>query len=189
MIKIEYDNTIEEIETAFMLFWSRYSLTRTFLFSVVFAISAGLFVNMAVNSGGSGITMPIGGIGTGLSLALLANLWLKPRRAKKKLSQALSLMGEERYSAEFGERQIEIQTIAVVEPSEPDSEQEDSGESAEPERSTSTYNIATEELYSRETPLMFVLFVNRGLIYLFPKRCLSEQQIAQLREYFVAKNI
>ena len=50
-------------------------------------------------------------------------------------------------------------------------------------------DLRTERLDSVETEDLFLLFVNRSLIYIFPKRCLSEEQKKKLKNYFDDKNI
>jgi hypothetical protein len=173
-----------------MLFWKQYSLKRTIMFSFVFAIGIFLSVNMILNRGGI-----IGWILMGLAAGFLANLWLKPRRARKKLTAALEMMNEEKYAATFTENQIEIETIVEVN-QESSKNAEDAENIEESEVSDvadvidkSVFPIATEELYSRETSEMFTLFVNRALIYVFPKRCLSEHEVESLRNYFAEKRI
>ena len=169
-MKINYDNTIPEFEKAFMLFWRKYALRRTILLSIVYCIAIFLFLNMIFG----GVHL-IGGIGGGLAAGMLLSLWLKPLRAKKKLVQALELSYEEKYSATFGEDTIEVETIVC--------------EEQEEKVAKSQYPIDTEYLYSKETPEMFLLYVNRALIHVFPKRCLSEQEIDGLRNYFKEQKI
>jgi len=176
-MKINYDVTIPECETGFMQLWKKYSLKRTILFSVVFLIGAALFINMILKnlSSEGGLMFGIGGIGTGLSLGLLASLWLKPRRVWKKIAATLEMTYEERYTATFTENEIEIETLI----------QSEEDESVDKSR----FVLAEEELYSKETNELFLLFVNRWLTYVFPKRCMSEQEANQLRDYFTLKRI
>jgi hypothetical protein len=166
-MKINYDVTIPETETAFMMFWRKYVMKRTMMFSLVFLIAAGLSVNMVLN----GMRMA-GGIITGLSLGFMVNLWLKPYRLKKKIAMACEMTKDEKYSAMFGEKEIEIETITANE-----------------EVDKSIYTIGAEELFSKETDGLFLLYVNKALVHVFPKRCLSEQEIEELRNYFTSKGI
>jgi hypothetical protein len=172
MLKIDYDVTIPEMETGFMLHWRKYALRRTILLSVVYAIGIALFVKMALRGGNGPL---IGGIGSGLAAGMLISLWLKPRRARKKLVAALELMYEEKYTAIFGENTIEIETVVQ-------SEEDEAVEKTE-------YTIATEELFGKETPELFLMFVNRALIHVFPKRCMTDETVENLREYFNKKGI
>jgi hypothetical protein len=177
-MRINYDITIPETEKAFMMFWKKYGLRRSVLLSAVYVIAIVLFVDMIINNG----SIAFGGIGFGLAAGMLISIWLRPFRSRKKLVEALETMYEEKYSAVFGETEIEVETII-----------QNSGESENGENETkiekSTYAISAEELYSAETDEMFLLYVNRSLIHLFPKRCLSEQEIQDLRAYFAEKRI
>jgi len=166
-MKLSYDNTIPEVQTAFMEFWKKYSLKRTILFSLVYAIAIALFVNMILNG-----TMMFGGIGAGLSAGMLLSVWLRPRRARKRLTDALELSSAETYSASFCDTQIEIETVTENE-----------------ETQVSVYQLSTEELYSKEMQEMFLLYVNRSLIHVFPKRCMNEQEVEGLRTYFMENRI
>jgi hypothetical protein len=172
MIKIDYEVTIPEMEIGFMAHWRKYSMRRTILLTIAFCIGIFLFGSMIAREGSAPL---IGGIGAGLTAGMTVSLWLKPRRACKKLSQALAMMYEEKYTAVFGENAIEIETIVQ-------SEDDEIVEKSE-------YAHASEYLYSKETRDLFLLFVNRGLIHVFPKRCMSEETVAELRDYFNEKRI
>ena len=172
MFSINYDVTIDEIKTAFMLRWRKYSIRRTIMFSLVFLIATVLFVNMMFD--GEVRTM-IGGVGAGLAMGFMINLWLKPRRILKRLITALEMLGDEKYTAMFGDTTIEIETVQKVEDEEAIEK--------------TVYRLGEEEFFSKETSDLFLLFVNRALIHVFPKRCLSEQEVEKLREYFILKKI
>jgi len=169
-MKINYDVTIPEMQTAFMQFWAKYSLKRTIMFSIVFMIAIFISITMIINNQGI-----IAWILMGLAAGFLANLWLKPRRACKRLVMVLNTMYEEKYSAVFGDSAIEIETIVHSEETE--------------EVDKSEYALASEELYSKETRDLFLLFVNRALVYTFPKRCLTKKEAEDLRTYFIEKRI
>jgi hypothetical protein len=167
-MKINYNNTIPEIVTATKSFWRRYALKRTVMLSLVFAILIGVMITRITM--GQGI---IAWILMGLSAGLLANLWLKPARKRKKLIQALNLMYQESYEVTFCDEAIEIRTLVQSEEEE--------------EIAESKYGLNEEELFATEKQDMFLLYVNRTLIHVFPKRCMSEEQIEGLRNYFEEK--
>ena len=169
-MRIEYDVTIEETETAFMMFWRKYNLRNTLLLTLIYSIAITLFVNMVLSGG-----ILFGGLGAGLSAGMLMSCWYNPYRTRKKIVQALESADAENYSASFGERDIVVETVIAAEEF--------------PAVEKSTYPLATEELYSKETNELFLLYVNRALIHVFPKRCLSEQEAEELRNYFIKKNI
>jgi hypothetical protein len=171
-MKIQYDNELHEIETAARMFWYKYALRRTVMLSFVFAILVAVMIIRI--SMGQGI---IAWILMGLSAGFLANLWLKPRRQRKKLLFALDMMYQEKYEAAFCDNAIEIETLI-------------NSESEEHEQiEKSRYDLATEELYSVETAELFLLYINRWSTVVFPKRCMSEQEIESLRTYFEEKKI
>ena len=174
------------------------------MFTVVYLIGTFIFISMIVQD----YTSLFGLIGTGFALGLTVSLWLKPRRAWKKLSSVLETMDEERYSAAFYHDRIEIETeiLQSVGRGNPDApENEDNGASGllrqtSDETAENSDNkpsvpqkteivIATEELYASENTSLFILFVNRSLIYVFPKRCFSEEVADRLRDYFVKNGI
>ncbi|MCL2632941.1 MAG: hypothetical protein FWD34_00320 [Oscillospiraceae bacterium] len=171
MLKINYDVTLPETEEAFKAFWRKYSLKRTLLFSVVFLIGVGLFANMIYTN----LNSMFGWIGAGLSLGMLSSIWLRPVRARKKLISTLEVMNEEKYTAIFDTSTIEIETIVA------DNEEE--------KIEKTTIDTTTEELYAMEKGELFLLFVNRSLIYVFPKRCMTEEEITALCDYFTGKKI
>ncbi|MCL1831573.1 MAG: hypothetical protein FWG45_01525 [Oscillospiraceae bacterium] len=187
MLKIDYDVTIPEMETGFMAHWKKYALRRTILLSLVYVIAVILFVNLFLY----GSVPIIGAIGTGAALGMGISLWLKPRRLRKKLVTVLETSYEEKYAAVFDAQSIEIETIVYVPPPTESKELGKLEEGAEMSEQVekSTYVISEEELYSMETNELFLLFVNRALIYVFPKRCLCEQTVNELRTYFNDKGI
>ncbi|MDR0196754.1 MAG: YcxB family protein [Oscillospiraceae bacterium] len=171
MLSISYDVTIPEIETAYKAFWKKYGLAKSGMMSAAYIIGIALFINILVKDSSSLLAW------TGLAVAsgMLFAMWLRPSRARKKLVAALEQMYEERYSASFGDDKIEIETFVMDEGDEKTDKTE--------------INTATEELFSKENGEMFMLFVNRALIFIFPKRCLTDAQSEDLRKYFEEKGI
>jgi hypothetical protein len=173
-VTINYDNTLDEIETASKLFWRKYALKRTMMLSVVFQIIIATSILRIADSAGE--SRIISWIIMGFAGGFLANLWLKPRRRRKLLLFALSTMNRETYTAAFSDSSIEIETRI-----QSDAEQEQTDKSQ--------YQLDSEELCSIETDEMFLLCVNRALVHAFPKRCMSEADIENLRKYFTEKRI
>ncbi len=194
--EIKYDNTLDEISKGYTLFWKKYALRRTIVFTVVYAIALGVGIDFVVRDH---TNMP-GYILIVIGLGMIFSTWTKPYYAKKKLLKTLESFGEERYSAVFSEQKIVIDTEIL-----PDEQLETVavtsrgvmtvGEGVEiPEdkvikHEKTKIDLRTEKLDSAETDEMFLLYVNRSLIYIFPKRCLSEEQKEKLKNYFEDKNI
>ena len=193
---IKYDNSNQEIETAYKLFQRKYMLRRNIIFTVVYAIAAGLGVNFVI---GNSANMA-GYILIVLGLGMLFSTWARPVYARKRLMKTLESLGGETYTATFAEKHITIDTEIL-----PDEELETVaitrdgvmtvGEGVEipPEQEIkhdkTKIELAANMLDSMETEEMFLLFLNRALIYIFPKRCLSEEQTEKVRNYFDDKNI
>lgn len=194
--EIKYDNTLEEISKGYSLFWKKYALRRTIIFTVVYAIALGVGIDFVIHDYTS---MP-GYILMVIGLGMIFSTWTKPYYAKKRLLKTLESFGEERYSAVFSDNKIVIDTEIL-----PDEQLETVavtshgvmtvGEGVEiPEEQVIKHDktkidLRTEKLDSTETAEMFLLFVNRSLIYIFPKRCLSDEQAEKIKGYFDDKNI
>ena len=194
--EIKYDNSNEEIEIAYKLFQKKYMLRRNVLFSVVYAIAAGLGINFVVLNSAN----MLGYILVVLGLGMLFSTWARPVYARKKLMKTLESFGGETYTATFADSHITVDTEIL-----PDEEMETVaitrdgvmtvGEDVEipPEQEIkhdkTKIELAVNTLDSMETEEMFLLFLNRSLIYIFPKRCLSEEQTEKVRNYFDDKNI
>lgn len=194
---IKYDNTDPEIETAYKLFQKKYMLKRNIINTVVFAIATGLGVNLVI---GNTANM-FGYLLTALALGMIFSVWARPYYARKRLMKTLASFGGETYTAVFADSNITVDTEIL-----PDEETEivavtregvmTVGEDVEipPEQEikhdkTKIELAAGNRLDSMETEELFLLFVNRSLIYIFPKRCLSEEQTEKVRSYFDDKNI
>ena len=193
---IKYDNSNDEIETAYKLFQKKYMLRRNIIFSIVYAIAAGLGLNFVIGNSGNiaGYILMVIGLG------MLFSVWARPVFARKKLMKTLESFGGETYTATFADSHITIDTEIL-----PDEETElvavtrdgvmPVGEDAEipPEQEIkhdkTKIELTANMLDSMETEKMFLLFLNRSLIYIFPKRCLSEEQAGKVRDYFEDKNI
>lgn len=201
-IQIKYDVTLAETEKGFKLFQNKYMLKRKIIYTIVYCIVVALGVDLIVKNPAS----MIGYIATALALALIFMQWIRPYFVRKKMVSTLEGLSEEKYIATFYQDRIEIETeiitgeetetVAItrmgVMPVEEGSEaakelEEKPVEMTKPEKSV--YEIANTELCSAEENDMFLLYVNRSLIYIYPKRCLTEEQITQLREYFDDKGI
>ena len=91
----------------------------------------------------------------------------------------LLLFGEQQAFAFAGETEEETDSPAKDEPHE-EEEQE--------EVVTNLY-FGSDYLDAMENEQMFLLFVNRQNIYIFSKKCLSEEEQNKLREIFTEKSI
>jgi hypothetical protein len=203
MTQITYDNTTPEIRRGYALFRRKYALPRMIPLTLAFLVTIAFGVDFIIKDMRSDGVSFVGYVLTALSSAMLISLWMRPHTAEKKLISVIEQMGEERYTARFYDDRIEIDTeiipvdaetetvaitkhgVNVVE--NPELIEEAEARCLKPE--TSVIGITTERLYSVEDREMFCLFVNKALIYIFPKRCMSGNQIEQVKRYFEEKAI
>jgi hypothetical protein len=168
-LRIQYDNTLEEILAAMKLFHRRFGRTRRILMYIAYTIAIVLGVNMIVVN----YTGWYGYVLAGMGVFFLSQQIYHPIMVRKRYGAALADMSEERLSATFRDEYIEINTLVI-----------------NAEQTDKTYiNLASEELSVQETDWCFLLYVNRRLMHLFPKRCLSDLQADRLREYFAGKGV
>ena len=203
MTQITYNNSISEIRRGYSLFRRKYAIPRMIPLTVAFLITIGLGVDFIIRDLQSDTTSYIGYILTAISTAMLVSLWMRPYTAQKKLISVIEAMGEERYTARFYDDRIEIDTdiipkdveteiVAITKHGVEAVENPDIIKTAETELikpETSVIGITTERLYSVEDRELFCLFVNKALIYIFPKRCMTEEQIQEIKKYFEEKAI
>jgi hypothetical protein len=205
--EINYTNTIPEIRRAYALFRRKYTLRRMMPMTLLLLISFFLGINLILTSINNNESLNLPGlIITALSAGMLVSMWLRPRTAQKKLIATIEQMGEERYIARFYDDRIEIDTeiiegeeteivaiskdgVTVVENPEAIEEAEAQIAAQTIQAETSIIRLGAETLYSVEDSELFCLFVNRALIYIFPKRCMNEEQISELQNYFKDKAI
>lgn len=135
-----------------------------------------------------------------LPLALICVQWMRPYFVRKRLLKTLSSFSRETYTAVFSADKIEIETDILPEEKTETvaltpvgvmtvGEDFEVPEEKEMKSEKTVLELSSTVLDSMENENMFLLFVNRSLIYAFPKRCLDEEQTAALKAYFDDKNI
>ncbi len=215
LLKISYTMTLEEIEAGFKLFQRKYSLKRSILFTVVYSIALVFGVDFIIRGAGNFY----GYVLTGLALGLIFWTWYRPVYIRKKMIASISSMAQETYISEFFGNRIEITTQILDKITEEnvensaekveniadndnkpynedyeiqvrDDETEDTDESEKTEEIVkTTLNFGTELMDALENEEMFLLFVNKSLIYIYPKRCLEENEQETLRNILKDKAI
>ena len=195
-IEIKYDNTLTEIETGYKLFQHKYMLKRNIIFSLVYAIAAGIGITFIVHD----YTDFPGYILLVIGLGMIFSTWARPYYARKKLINTLKSFSDEKYTAVFCDTKIvidteilpdeETETVAVTSSGVMTMDQDmEIPEEQEIKHEKTKIELRSNTLDSMETPELFLLFLNRSLIYIFPKRCLTEEEIGKLKNYFEDKNI
>ena len=199
MFQITYDNTIPEIKRAYSYYRRKYSIPKMILPAIlcVFTLIFGVDFIRRNSSDFTGYVLLA--LGAGMLISLLS----RPFVMQKKLVKTVESLNDEKYTARFFDDRIEIETEIIPEEQEtetiavtrngvdgvenPEVLEEAEKQIEQPE--ASVIGLATEELFSVEDEEIFCLFVNKALIYIFPKRCMTEEQIKELQEYFKNKSI
>lgn len=193
---IKYDNTDAEIETAYKLFQRKYMMKRNIIFTVVYAIAAGVGLDFMI----ADYTSLAGYILFVIGLGMMFSTWARPYYARKKLMKTLQSFGAETYTAEFSESRIvvdteilpeeETETVAVTSKGVMTVEEDaEIPEEQEIKHDKTKIELRQNTLDSMETAELFLLFLNRSLIYIFPKRCLTDEECKKVKDYFEDKNI
>ena len=201
LLKISYDMELSEIGEGFKLFQRKYQLKRTIIFTIVYAIAAILGVDMIIRNPQNFY----GYLLVGLGIGLIFMQWYRPVMIRKKLLNTLSSMTQETYETEIFSDRIQITTrVLAEENSEAETEiAEENAEEAKAEEEApaeevtetkeeavvSTFFFGSDLLDAMENDKMFLLFANRSLIYIYPKRCLTEEEQNTMREIFTDKAI
>ncbi len=208
LLKISYDMELSEIGEGFKLFQRKYQLKRSIIFTIVYAIAAILGIDMIIRNPQNFY----GYLLIGLGIGLIFMQWYRPVAIRKKLINTLSSMTQETYETEIFADRIQITTRVLGEENTDVENSETADEKAEEEASTEEGNEAEETEETEETEMqeeavvsnfyfgsdlldamenekMFLLFVNRSLIYIYPKRCLTEDEQNTLREILTDKAI
>jgi len=207
MFQINYTNTIPEITRAYTLFRRKYATRRMLPMTLLMLVGFFLGLNLILVNYNNHETLNLPGvIVAALSAGMLVSMWLRPRTAQKRLISTIEQMGEEKYTARFYDDRIEIDTeilegeeteiiaiskhgVDVVKNPEvlEEAEKQIAAQTVQPE--PSIIRLGSETLYSVEDSELFCLFVNGKLIYIFPKRCLTDEQVLELQNYFKDKGI
>jgi hypothetical protein len=198
IIEINYTNTIPEIRRAYALFRRRYALPRMMPMTLLLLLTIIFGIDFIRRDAGI-----VGYILTILSAGMLISLWSRPFLAARRLIDTIEALGkDEKYIARFYDDRIEVdteivplrdtETIAISGQGIDTVENPEVIEEAEEEliqAETSVYRLGAETLCSTEDGEIFCLFVNKALFHIFPKRCMTEEQIESLRLYLKDKGI
>ena len=194
LLKIKYNMTLDEISEGFKLFQRKYQLKKSLIFTAVYLIALGLGVDFIIRN----ITNFYGYVLIGLALGMIFYTWYKPVMIRKKLIATISSLAEETYISEFYRDRIKITTVIqepVIEEKESQEQELNEPSEDEPHEKEKQEEVVTnlyfgsDYLDAVENIGMFLLFVNRQLIYIYPKRCLTDDEQTKLREILTEKSI
>lgn len=199
--EIKYDNTLPEIETGYRLFQRKYMMKRNIIFTAVYTIAAAVGVDFLVHSFMDGNYANMAGyILLVIGLGMIFSTWARPYYARKKLMKTLESFGDEKYTAKFEDTRIvidteilpdeETETVAVTTKGVMTMDQNmEIPEEQKIKHDKTKIELRSNTLDSMETEELFLLFLNRSLIYIFPKRCLTDEEKNKVKNYFDDKNI
>lgn len=206
-VSVKFDNTPEEIETAYKAFHNKYTLRKKVIYSVVYLIVVVLSVDLIIRDH----TNPAGYIAGGLALGILVFNWVKPVIIRKKMMQGMAELGtDERYTMTLHEDRVEIETeittagqetetvaitthgvFPVEEGSEAAKELAEHPELIKDETKVekTVYRLTETEISMSDQHGLLLLFVNRSFIHAVPKRCLSDSEVLDFKAYFEEKGL
>lgn len=204
LLKISYNMELSEIGEGFKLFQRKYQLKRSIIFTIVYGIALILGVDMVIRNPQNFYGYLLIGLGAGL----IFMQWYKPVAVRKKLLNTLSSMNQESYETEIFQDMISITTIVDTDSAEEEEQSEEKteipeetaetvenseeaieNEGEESETVVSNFYFGSDLMEAMENDKMFLLFVNKSLIYIYPKRCLTEEEQTKLRDIFTDKAI
>lgn len=189
LLTIKYDMSLEEINDGYKLFWRKYQLKRTIIYTIAYLIALVLGVDLLLKNS----NWFYGAIICGLALGLIVDAWLKPGRVRKKLINTISGMAQESYISEFYGDRVQITTEILSENNADDNADDNTADNSdnevEQESVVTNLYFGSDYLDALENEQMFLLFVNKSNIYIYPKRCLSEEQQNTLRDILTSKSI
>lgn len=203
LFQIEFDSTTEEIGKAYKIFQNKYALKKKILYTIIYIIVLILGIDLIFKNP----TSPAGYIASGLSLGILLFNWIKPELIRKKLMKNLAeLDNNERYIMSFYDTKLVVQTI--IDKSQPtetvaitskgvytveegsEAEKEMPADAIKDEEiPPTTYNLSETELCFYEKEDLLMIFINRSYIQTIPLRCLSAEQLEQVRGYYTDKTL
>ncbi|MCH5325210.1 MAG: YcxB family protein [Eubacterium sp.] len=207
LLEIKYSMTLDEISDGFMQFWKKYQLKRTIIFSAVYVIALILGADMIIRNSSNFYGYVIVGLAAGMTFYS----WYKPFQIRNKMLSTLSSLAEETYITEIYPSELRITTHIVDETEDENAEasEGDDGQTESPPEQAETepqaeelenavpaedyevsvYRFGMDLMDATETEDTFLLFVNKRLIYIYPKRCLSDDEQDKLREILKDKAI
>ncbi len=195
LLKIKYSMTLDEIGEGFSLFQKKYQFKRNIIYTVVYLIALVLGVDFVIRDNANFYGYLLIGIAGGMTFLT----WYKPVMIKRKLLATLSSLSEETYISEIYSDRIVITTV-IQQDESADSEEAGEDKSAvseqagnseekqsEPTEDVTELFFGSDYIDALENDKMFLLFVNRRLIYLYPKRCLTDEEQERIRGLLTEK--
>ena len=207
LLTVTFDNTPEEIETAYKVFQNKYTLRRKLLYTVVYLIVIILAADLILKDQGN----PAGYIAGGLALGILVYNWIKPVLIQKRMMSGLAALGtDETYILRLFDDRIEIETQITEPAAETETvaitshgvyKVEEGSDAAKelaehpeliqepPKVEKTVYRFAETEICMSDVKELLLVFVNRTYIHAIPKRCLSTDEVLSFKSWFEEKGL
>ena len=164
---------IEEYEKGFVTFQKRYVRPKNIITSALFVIIAILYIEQIIKDPKYAIAWMM----LGVSIAFIFMIWFNANKIRKNLIKAIKGLEDDKYETNFYNSYIKIKTILPV-------NEEDEYEEEIPE---SIVNFDYDKVSVLDTETMYIIYQKKRVYYQIPKRCLNEDEMNFMNNYFSRK--
>jgi len=190
--KFEYQITNEEQGIAFSAFQKKYVRKKTLIKLLCFFVVALLFLQQVIIK--PNYTM--GWVFFAVSVAFFLFTWSNPRTIKKNLLAALKELEDDKYEFELTEEYFSIKTTFLYDEKsldkQADEEINENNVNEENEEEDKSFKkipprvvfFNKEHVEMIETSDLFVIILQKQTIFTIPKRCMSEENQAAMKDIF-----
>lgn len=196
LTSIDYDVASEEENTAFKEYQRKFTTKGKIIKSALFFIIGLLFIYRIIMD--SSYTLGWGLMGVSFLMAIY--IWINPILIRKNLLKALKNIEGDKYRFELYEDYFSIKTIKfadghdVILPVEDENKVKSTNEPEESEDSTPE-KIPPRIVKIKEDPVeviekedVFIIFLIKHTYYTLPKRCMDDNTISIIRNFFNINN-
>ena len=169
VLTINYDVKNEEEGQAFLFFQKKYVYKKNWIKTIAFAIVALVFLWSVYKKP----DQPLNYMLVAICVAAIFVIWHNTRKIRTSLMDALKILEGDKYLFSLYEDKFTIETV----------EAETVDENGEPlppiQPRVVTFADTTLNVFEAEDK--FIIVLKKDTIYVLPKRCMNEEQIAVLR--------
>ena len=169
VLTINYDVKNEEEGQAFLFFQKKYVYKKNWIKTIAFAIVALVFLWSVYKTP----DQPLNYMFVAICVAAIFVIWHNTRKIRTSLMDALKILEGDKYLFSLYEDKFTIETV----------EAETVDENGEPlppiQPRVVTFADTTLNVFEAEDK--FIIVLKKDTIYVLPKRCMNEEQIAVLR--------
>ncbi len=169
VLTVNYDVKNEEEGQAFLFFQKKYVYKKNWIKTIAFAIVALVFLWSVYKTP----DQPLNYMLVAICVAAIFVIWHNTRKIRTSLMDALKILEGDKYLFSLYEDKFTIETV----------EAETVDENGEPlppiQPRVVTFADTTLNVFEAEDK--FIIVLKKDTIYVLPKRCMNEEQIAVLR--------